>query len=391
MALQGTLDTFALADLIQLLASTRKTGELMIQGDRGHGRLWFDDGAIVGGEPQRAGGAVEGLFELLRFGEGTFVFEADRAPDAAHDPADALRVLETAQERLATWAPVEALLPSSDVGLALSPELPADEVAIDRDRWRLLVAVGGGTTFAGFGRDLDLAEFDAGLTIKGLVDDGLVIVTDPTGDGLGFDAAPSVADVGFDPVVVDEVIDLDEPELAPEPEPVVEESVEAEVVDLPVVDEADRIDAIQFDTDLIDPPVALIETPADLFEPSAGPALDEPADLDLPTAVPADGGSLDVDLDHTLGGASDDHSYLASSADGSEALPEPLPSADWPGGEDRESDPARWDGDDDELARQLEALSPQAAAAVAAAANDGGADAANEEGRRVLRRIIHKS
>ena len=48
MALQGTLDTFALADLVQLLASTQKTGELMIEGDRGSGRLWFLDGALVG-------------------------------------------------------------------------------------------------------------------------------------------------------------------------------------------------------------------------------------------------------------------------------------------------------------------------------------------------------
>ena len=38
MALQGTLDTFALADLVRLLATTAKTGELAIV-DRATGRL----------------------------------------------------------------------------------------------------------------------------------------------------------------------------------------------------------------------------------------------------------------------------------------------------------------------------------------------------------------
>ena len=47
MALQGTLDTFALPDVLRLLASTRKTGRLRITADRGSGSIWLDGGSVV--------------------------------------------------------------------------------------------------------------------------------------------------------------------------------------------------------------------------------------------------------------------------------------------------------------------------------------------------------
>ena len=48
MALQGTLDTFALPDVLRLLASTKKTGRLVIDGNRGTGNVWVDAGSVVG-------------------------------------------------------------------------------------------------------------------------------------------------------------------------------------------------------------------------------------------------------------------------------------------------------------------------------------------------------
>ncbi|MGH2685947.1 MAG: DUF4388 domain-containing protein, partial [Actinomycetota bacterium] len=47
MALQGTLDTFALPDVLRLLASTAKSGCLRVRGSRGEGEIWFESGAVV--------------------------------------------------------------------------------------------------------------------------------------------------------------------------------------------------------------------------------------------------------------------------------------------------------------------------------------------------------
>ena len=54
MALQGTLDTFALPDVLRLLAATKKTGRLRITGGRGTGSVWATAGEICGVEATHA-------------------------------------------------------------------------------------------------------------------------------------------------------------------------------------------------------------------------------------------------------------------------------------------------------------------------------------------------
>ncbi len=79
MALQGTLDTFALPDVLRLLASTKKTGRLRVSGNRGTGSVWVDAGGVVAAEAAglpETPAPVEVLFELLRYAEGSFTFEA---------------------------------------------------------------------------------------------------------------------------------------------------------------------------------------------------------------------------------------------------------------------------------------------------------------------------
>ncbi|WCO69003.1 DUF4388 domain-containing protein [Iamia majanohamensis] len=176
MALQGTLDTFALADLVRLLATTSKTGELVVDGDRGTGRLWFADGFLVGGEPAGDGGTADAVFALLRFSEGHFAFEADVAPPEGGVPGDAVEVLGEAEARIEAWRPIEAVVPSPAVALALREELADEEVRLDRDQWRLVTTVAGGCTAADVAAALGLDEVGAATRIKALVDLGAVEV-----------------------------------------------------------------------------------------------------------------------------------------------------------------------------------------------------------------------
>ncbi len=82
MALQGTLDTFALPDVLRLLAATTKTGRLQITGDRGTGEVWLDHGSVVGGTAQAlTPTTADVVFELLRQGQGSFEFVAGDASD----------------------------------------------------------------------------------------------------------------------------------------------------------------------------------------------------------------------------------------------------------------------------------------------------------------------
>jgi hypothetical protein len=193
VALQGTLETFALPDVLRLLASTHKTGRLRLNGATGSGSLWLADGAIVASEASRAPlahSASDVLFELLRFKEGDFVFDDDDAPTSAGDPADIEDALGSAEGMLEEWKSIEAVVPSLDGWVSLRAELPTDEVSLDGARWRQVVAVAGGATVAQLGEVLGLAELPVSRTVKELVELGLVEIGEAPA-GAPFSSAPS--------------------------------------------------------------------------------------------------------------------------------------------------------------------------------------------------------
>lgn len=180
VALQGTLDTFALPDVLRLLASTKKTGRLVVAGNRGTGSVWVDDGSVVGSEATGAmpdAGAVDVLFELLRYADGSFTFETgtttpDPAPSRAVEP-----LLVDAERQLAEWRDIEAVVPSMDAWISLVADLEGDEILIAAERWKTIVAIGSGTSVTGVGHTLKLGELDVCRQVKELVELGLVKVS----------------------------------------------------------------------------------------------------------------------------------------------------------------------------------------------------------------------
>src|SRR3954451_5749275 len=110
VALQGTLDTFALPDVLRLLASTKKTGRLRVSGDRGEGNVWVDGGAVVAAESTGSGEdgtAVDVVFELLRYNDGSFTFEAGSTAESPGAPGDVEPLLEQAESQLVEWREIE--------------------------------------------------------------------------------------------------------------------------------------------------------------------------------------------------------------------------------------------------------------------------------------------
>jgi hypothetical protein len=178
MALQGTLDTFELPDVLRLLASTRKSGRLNLRSDRGDGDVWLDEGQVVGVAAPGHGQlpVEEGLFELLRAREGDFVFEpGDEAPTPA--PAvDVEPLLAVVEEQLAAWREIEAVVPSLAAWLSLTSTLPTPTVTIDAETWRLVAAIGSGLTVGELGDHLGLGEVPVSSLVRDLVAIGLAEV-----------------------------------------------------------------------------------------------------------------------------------------------------------------------------------------------------------------------
>jgi DNA-binding MarR family transcriptional regulator len=331
VALQGTLDTFALSDVLRLLAATKKSGRLQITGERGTGSVWALDGEIVrieAAHAPHATEAVDGLFELLRFEEGSFTFDAEATPDDSSQATDLEVLLPQAEALLEEWHSIEAVVPSLDAWVTLRTKLPRDEVKVDQARWTTLVAVAGGATVRRVADELCLAELAISRAVKELVELGLVEISDAPPAGVVPHAA--IAPAGEAAVRSRPLLAGDES--APSPKPSNTPTASGA--------RARRARAL-----------AAASTEAETFVP-----------LDLPGQGPApsydergdeeegrDQAEVEVDVETENEAEVDD---LAAAFPGLANL----------------STPSTVDVDDEELAKQLATLSPRAASAIRAAA-----------------------
>lgn len=369
MALQGTLDTFALPDVLRLLAATKKSGRLRLTGPQGSGDVWVTGGGVCAIEASHAPHAaepVDALFELLRFHEGSFAFEADVAHDAPGPDLDVEALLEQAEGLLADWKQIEAVVPSLDAYVTLRRALAAPTVTLTQDHWTTLSAVGAGATVRTIGDALTLPEIPVSRAVRDLAELGVIEI-----EAVAPARMADVPDVGATASLPPRpqkaeraavlppppVVNLD-PEPDPEPEPAVvpepesaayEPQLDAEPESLPT---ARPLRARR-------PKAAKVEDAPD--EPERFVPIDLPGHLASPAApaeaFDAEPDTFEVDVDDDLAAA-------------------------FPGLANHPAEPS---AEDAELARQLAMLSPRAADAVRAAAEaetDEERDAAIDEATR---------
>jgi hypothetical protein len=217
VALSGTLGTFALPDVLRLLASTAKTGRLRITGDRGSGSVWVDSGDVVAAELTHAVTQeltnAEVMFGLLRFSVGSFTFDADALAPNATSPSGMEALLSASENMLVEWRAIEEVIPSLDVWVGLRTSLDGPDVMVDQPRWRGIAAVGSGAQVGAVAAVLDLNEIDSCRLVKELLELGLVEFID--------EPARATAAATFEPMPVEEapVIEAPAPVMAVEPAP----------------------------------------------------------------------------------------------------------------------------------------------------------------------------
>lgn len=356
MALQGTIDTFELTEVVRLLAAGGKTGVLRLEGSRGTGRVWVNGGKVTAIEVDHApnaDGHAEAMFELLRFEDGHFTFSPDDLADPEGEPTDLDEILVDAEAQLAEWREIERVVPTTRVTVTLRAELSRADVVLDKQRWRLVAAIGGGVTVATLGDGLGLGELPISRAVKDLIELGVAELGAATVE---------------EPVV--------EPAVAVEPEPVVVPEPEVEVEPEPFV--APIVEDVA--------PVAEPAPEPEVLETSSARAqLDEfAAGFGLSDPEPFDGGFDSFDPAPATEPTGEFADFGTEFSSGS-FLDEPLYAGDpfAPGAEDEDQrdpfaevaalgadeGPILGGGNDAaEVARQLSNLSPAAARAVAAAA-----------------------
>ncbi len=197
MSLQGSIETFAIADVLRLLAATSKTGRLHVQGPSRAGTVWVDSARVLAADSPstpHVAGPVDVLFQLLRFERGSFRFELDKAPTEPGEPLDIELALGEAESMLREWRQLEQQIPSGESWVQLQPALSASAVTLDADEWSTLVAVSGGRSVAEVGDRLSFGELRTAQALARLLDLGLVEVgVRPTAAPLGLPPAPPPA------------------------------------------------------------------------------------------------------------------------------------------------------------------------------------------------------
>jgi hypothetical protein len=234
--LEGSLDAFGLPDVFALLATTGKSGGLLLRRAPGaaspvQGVVWFRDGRISGASSDRsraslvrrvvgsgavddaalrqavaravAGGVgvaralleagavepelmrqaasdqvVDAVFDLLRWPAGDFGFDQTAVDlDDLGISLDHQRVLAEALARAESWSQLEALVPSPDCVLSV-PVVLHHEPEVTRDEWALLALVDGRRRVRDLAELTGCGEFAVTTTLAHLVQRGLLHVRD---------------------------------------------------------------------------------------------------------------------------------------------------------------------------------------------------------------------
>jgi hypothetical protein len=171
VSLQGSIESFALPDVLVLLSSTKKDGELHVVGGRVDGRVWLEKGQIVHSAiGKKETTAVDAIFELLRLDAGTFSFDAEGDPPQRSEPQMIDIVLADAQVRLGEWNEIARVVPHLDALVDMAAEAPEDEIVVSADHWRLLRTVAGGRSVHDLMEAIGRSEFDTCKAVKELVD-----------------------------------------------------------------------------------------------------------------------------------------------------------------------------------------------------------------------------
>lgn len=174
MKLEGTLDTFPLRELIDMVIYSSVTGVLQIDGPGEAGRLFFRDGALYHVERGAAQG-VEALGELFELSSGSFSFasKAESAASSIVGPVSAH--LEHADQLGVRWRQIRRYVPTLELYPVLVVSREAAVRRVNPYHYPLLEGIDGKTALrqlaAQCGWDgIDVAEAAAQMSLDGVID-----------------------------------------------------------------------------------------------------------------------------------------------------------------------------------------------------------------------------
>jgi hypothetical protein len=192
LSLQGTLDTFSLPEILELVEKSRKTGALEVRDPQSRGVLYFAGGRFSAAEAGDLNGPVESAeelearlidvcFALFRVETGLYEFESDRFPPwPVRGGSEVAPIVEQVQQLRRDWLAIEAVLPSLECRPGVVEDLDGDRVVLNKAGFRVLRVVDGDRNVREIARVAGRSVLEVCKVLKDLVEAGAVVVpTDP--------------------------------------------------------------------------------------------------------------------------------------------------------------------------------------------------------------------
>src|SRR5512140_2133366 len=194
MSFQGSLNELPLADIVQLVAVSGKTGMFSMTRASEKGYVYLQNGQITHAKV----GDVEGddaIYALALWNQGTFQFSPGVESDAHSITRSNTNLLLEAARRSDEWKILSRKIPATDsVPVLIARDGMTGPVTLTPLEWRVVTKTDGQRSIEDIARSLKLSSFDVAKTLYGLVTAELVEISKARG------AAPAVV-VAVRPVV----------------------------------------------------------------------------------------------------------------------------------------------------------------------------------------------
>jgi hypothetical protein len=194
MSLQGSLKHLQLADVIQLISVSGKTGMFHLKKDEHVGQIYLKDGNIIHAELDEIKGE-EAVYELAIWNDGEFNFEPDVEPKVKTVSKSNTNLLMEAARRLDEWRVLSRKIPNME----MIPEFIVDQgsdrgqINLNTHEWLILSKINGKSDIRSIAQASNLPVFDICKVLYGLVTHGLVALKEAPPPAVNTGPQPSTS------------------------------------------------------------------------------------------------------------------------------------------------------------------------------------------------------
>ena len=194
MSLQGSLKHLQLADVIQLISVSGKTGMFHLKKDEHVGQIYLKDGNIIHAELDEIKGE-EAVYELAIWNDGEFNFEPDVEPKVKTVSKSNTNLLMEAARRLDEWRVLSRKIPNLDMipEFVVDQESDRGQINLNTHEWLILSKINGKSDIRSIAQASNLPVFDICKVLYGLVTHGLVALKEAPPPAVNTGPQPSTS------------------------------------------------------------------------------------------------------------------------------------------------------------------------------------------------------